>query len=342
MVSLHEFDVMSGVNLKDLDLKLLVVFEAIYATGNISRAAEKLAMSQPAVSNLLARLRELIDDPLFVRGGQRGVQPTVKAQAMVGPVREALGLIGRQFGPSDAIDLATYRRTFRLSILEAFEPILMPPVLDIIDKHAPNIVVESILPHTEFVKDVLSGTLDLVGFIYPVTSPEISVVPLGPADIVVLARHGHPRIGATLSLETYGSLGHVALAIEVRGTTMIDRELLLHGIKRRVVYTVPRTISLLHAVASTDLVCAVPRQLAEYAAHNLGVVVHEMPVKLAEQHAYLMWHSKMDQDPGHTWLRESILDVARQRLGSPIAAAENVTPFVRRPAAKGGGAPRPA
>src|ERR1700742_1678939 len=98
---------MNNVNLKDLDLKLLVVFEAIYSTGNISRAAEKLAMSQPAVSNQLARLRELIDDQLFA-GGRRGVEPTVKAQAMIGPVREALGLIGRQFGPSDAIDLSTY------------------------------------------------------------------------------------------------------------------------------------------------------------------------------------------------------------------------------------------
>ncbi len=77
---------MTGINLKDLDLKLLVVFEAIYSTGNISRAAEKLAMSQPAVSNLLARLRELTDDQLFARG-QRGVQLTMKAQGMIGPVR---------------------------------------------------------------------------------------------------------------------------------------------------------------------------------------------------------------------------------------------------------------
>ena len=90
------------MNLKDLDLKLLVVFEAIYTTGNISHAAEKLAMSQPAVSNQLARLRELLDDPLFARG-RRGVEPTVKALAMIGPVREALGLIGRQFGDADEL-----------------------------------------------------------------------------------------------------------------------------------------------------------------------------------------------------------------------------------------------
>src|SRR3954465_8133668 len=111
-------------NLRDLDLKLLVVFEAIYAAGNISRAADKLAMSQPAVSNLLARLRELIGDPLFARG-RRGVEPTLKAQGMIEPVREALGLIGRQFGAGGEIDLASYRRTFRLSVMDPIEPLLL-------------------------------------------------------------------------------------------------------------------------------------------------------------------------------------------------------------------------
>src|ERR1700710_1194116 len=159
---------MSTVNLKDLDLKLLVVFEAIYSTGNISRAADKLAMSQPAVSNQLARLRELIGDPLFARG-RRGVEPTVKAETMIGPVREALGLIGRQFGDATEIDLATYRRTFRISLLEALEPMLMPPILNQIAERAPGVSIEGILPRPEFAQDILDGTLDLVCYAYPIT-----------------------------------------------------------------------------------------------------------------------------------------------------------------------------
>src|SRR5688572_25787321 len=131
---------MSAVNLKDFDLKLLVVFEAIYSTGNISRAAEKLALSQPAVSNLLARLRELTGDPLFARG-RRGVEPTIKAQAMIAPVREALGLIGRQFGQTGALDLATYRRTFRICTTDVLEPFLLPPLLDLIAERAPGITI---------------------------------------------------------------------------------------------------------------------------------------------------------------------------------------------------------
>src|SRR5450631_1635352 len=100
-------------NLKNVDLNLLVIFEAIYATSNISRAADRLGMSQPAVSNALARLRDLIGDPLFVRATQ-GVEPTIKAREMIRPVRDALGVIGRQLGSGTDINLATYKRLFRI------------------------------------------------------------------------------------------------------------------------------------------------------------------------------------------------------------------------------------
>lgn len=104
---------MAGINFKNLDLNLLTVFEAIYSAGNISHAANHLAMSQPAVSNALTRLRDLVGDPLFVRAN-RGVAPTSKAEQMIGPVRDALALIRRQFDGGDHIDLATFHRRFRV------------------------------------------------------------------------------------------------------------------------------------------------------------------------------------------------------------------------------------
>jgi DNA-binding transcriptional LysR family regulator len=319
---------MSAVNLKDFDLKLLVVFEAIYSTGNISRAAEKLALSQPAVSNLLARLRELTGDPLFARG-RRGVEPTGKAQAMIGPVREALGLIGRQFGHSDEIDLATYRRAFRISVMDPLEPLLLPPLLNLIDERAPGVTIEGVAPRIEFVQDVLSGTVDLVCFAFPITSPEISVVPLCPVDIVLVARRNHPGIGKTLDVEAMNALGFIALAIELRSMTLVDRELLVHGIKRRVVMSVARMWSVPALVAQTDLVATLPRGFANYCAQNFDLAVHDLPVRIAEQHMYMMWHTKMDGDPGHKWLRETLQATARERLGTIEPPPENVTPFVR-------------
>jgi DNA-binding transcriptional LysR family regulator len=321
---------MSTVNLKDLDLKLLVVFEAIYSAGNISRAAEKLAMSQPAVSNLLARLRELVGDPLFARG-RRGVEPTMKAQAMIGPVREALGLIGRQFGQTDQIDLSTYRRTFRISVMDPIEPLLLPPLLNLIGERAPGVSIEGVLPRPEFSQDILNGTVDLVCFAYPISSPEISVVPICPVDLVMAARRHHPRIGKTLDAETMGSLGFVALSVELRSMTQVDRELLLHGIKRRVVMAVPRMWSMPALVAQTDLVATLPRAFAQYVAPHFDLAIHELPVPISEQHMYMMWHVKMDADPGHTWLRETLQATARERLMPADEKPPNVTPFVRRP-----------
>jgi DNA-binding transcriptional LysR family regulator len=116
------------MELGNIDLNLLVVFEAIYSGGSISRAGKQLGMSQPAVSNALARLRELMDDALFVRT-RRGVDPTVKARRLIGPVREALGLIEGQLKSGRQFDLASYKRLFRILMFDPLEPIMLPSVL---------------------------------------------------------------------------------------------------------------------------------------------------------------------------------------------------------------------
>ena len=316
---------MPGVNLKTLDLNLLVVFEAIYSAGNISHAADHLAMSQPAVSNSLARLRDLLDDQLFVRA-KRGVTPTTKAQAMIGPVREALGLIGIQLGGKE-IDLKSYRRTFRISAMDVIEPLVMPPLLNMITGSAPGVSIEGVASRPDIVQDVLDGTLDLACFIYPVTSPEISIVPIGPVDLVAIARPDHPMIGNKLEAGVMNELSYVALSAELRGFTQVDRELLVHGIKRRIVMSVSRLWSVPSIVAETDLVGMVPRAFARHVAKIFDLVIHELPVPLAEQHLYLMWNIKVDTDPGHSWLRELLIPIARQTLAaSEPAFAAGVAP----------------
>ncbi len=316
---------MPGTNLKNLDLNLLVVFEAIYSAGNISRAADQLAMSQPAVSNSLARLRDLLDDQLFVRA-RRGVTPTTKAQAMIAPVREALGLIGIQLGGKE-VDLKSYRRTFRISAMDVIEPLVMPPLLNIITASAPGVSIEGVASRPDIVQDVLNGTLDLACFIYPVTSPEISIVPIGPVGLVAIARPDHPVIGNKLAAAVMNDLAYVALSAELRGFTQVDRELLVHGIKRRIVMSVSRLWSVPSIVAETDLVGMVPRAFADHVAGIFDLRIHKLPVPLAEQHLYLMWNIKMDTDPGHRWLRELLIPIAKQALAVPAPAlAANVAP----------------
>src|SRR5262249_53883873 len=152
-----------------------------------------------------------IGDPLFVRA-KRGVEPTSKAKDMIGPVRDALGLIKRQLDGGDEIDFATYRRRFRILMIDVLEAILMPPVLKIITDKAPGILIESLSGfRVEFVNEIMSGTLDLGFYVFPVNAPDIVTVPVCPVDAVVVARRGHPKIGKTLDLATFRSLKQVTL-----------------------------------------------------------------------------------------------------------------------------------
>lgn len=149
-------------------------------------------------------------------------------------------------------------------------------------------------------------------------------------DLVVIARRNHPRIGKALDVEALSNLGFIGLASDLRQTTMIDRDLLTHGIKRRFVYGVPRLWSIPPLVANSDLIAFMPRPFATYLTSKFDLDIYETPVSLPSQYIYMTWHIKMDGDPGHRWLREAMLVSAKERLGAPPDEAKsNVTPFAR-------------
>ena len=262
---------------------------------------------------------------------KRGVEPTTKAQSMIGPVREALGLIGTQFGSMKDTDLSSYQRTFRICAMDVLEPLLIPALLNMLAERAPGISIEGVMARPEIVQDVLAGTVDLACFTYPVTSPEISIVPMGPVDLVAIARRNHPLIGKKLEAAAMNDVSHIALSVDLRGFTQVDRELLVHGIRRRIVMSVARLWSMPSIVAQTDLLGIIPRAFAHHVAKHFDIEVHDLPVQISDQHLYMMWNTKLDADPAHKWLRELLLPIARQKLGtaSVAIASDNVTPFLR-------------
>ncbi|MEG3143884.1 LysR family transcriptional regulator [Sphingomonas sp. RT2P30] len=218
-------------NLKSLDLNLLIVFDAVYTARSISRAADRLGMTQGAVSNALGRLRDRVGDPLFARS-QHGVSPTLKAAQMVGPIREALATIDRQLADAP-FDLQHYRRHFRIMIGDLFEPIMLPPLLRKIATAAPHVTVESASHlRLDVVKALRSGSTDLAAFLYPIDAPDMHVEPLCRIEHLVVARRGHPEIGETLDAETFARLGHVVLEAELRDRLAIEQNLFSEGIAR--------------------------------------------------------------------------------------------------------------
>jgi DNA-binding transcriptional LysR family regulator len=301
-------------NIRNIDLNLLVVFDTVYATGSISHAARQLSLTQPAVSNAISRLREHFNDQLFVRGG-RGVRPTIRSQQMIEPVRDALRLIAAQFDGRRDIELPTYKRQFRIVIADPLEPLLMPVLLQEIDARAPHISIETRPPsHTKVVDELMAGTLDLACYTFVLSVPGLVVVPLMPCDYVVISRRDHPRIGKVLDRDTFMALGHVALIPELRTYINIDRDITTRVSPRRIPYLVNKVWSIPAIIGSTELVTVLPRRFAEYVAPIYDLAIHESPVPISEQDYHMMWHEKNNDDPGHKWLRESLLLAAGQKV----------------------------
>jgi len=295
-----------ATNLKNVDLNLLVIFEAIFATGNISRAADRLNMSQPAVSHSLARLRELLDDPLFARTA-RGVEPTNKARELISPVREALALLGQHLGGT-TIDLATYKRLFKIAVVDPVEAVMMPPVVRVLTTQAPGINIECLQIDSTVHDQVRSGALDLACAPFPIDTTDLVVTPLRPVEMVVVTRRDHPEVKKPLDLETFNRLPHIALRRDLRGMTSVDQGLSPTAPPRRVVYMASKVWSMPAMVERTDLVGMLPRVFVEDLLSRFDLDVHEVPTELPEQHFYMIWHTNSQNDPGHIWLREAMMD----------------------------------
>ena len=310
-----------ATELNKIDLNLLVLFEAVYSTGAIGAAAERLHITQPAVSMGLKRLRELTDDPLFARTG-RGIEPTAKATQLIGPVREALGIIGRQLGTGGAIDLSTYKRHFRIVMVDPMEPVVMPPILRLIATDAPGVSIEAVVGTRDFGAELKGGQLDMACFGYLVDGPDIKSVAIDLYDLVVVARRGHPGIVGKLDVETYRTLPHIVLNRELQTVANVVKDIVASAITRHAPYRVSKLWSKPAIVESTDLIGLLPRRFAEHAAARYAIDIHEMPVPMPRQHVYLMWHERNDDDPGHRWLREAIVEAAK------------IPPTVAEPAAK--------
>ncbi|KPG00038.1 LysR family transcriptional regulator [Rhodopseudomonas sp. AAP120] len=312
---------MGTINLRKVDLNLLIVFDAVYSTGNISHAARQLALSQPAVSNALTRLREHLDDPLFVRSG-RGVEPTLRSQQMIEPLREALRLIRQQFDGERRLELGSYKRTFRIVIADMLEGLLMPPLLREIAAHAPQITIESRPSwNSSVTDDILAGTLDLACYVFPVSAPGLVFETICPCDYIVVARRGHPQIGAELDTETFLALEQVAPIPELRSHSTIDRDITIGGGVRRIAYMVHKAWSIPAVVGSTDLIGILPRRFAELMAPKFGLQIFESPVPISPQDYHLIWHQRNTDDPGHRWLREAMLKTLRADARSGLVPA---------------------
>ena len=307
-------------NLRSLDLNLLTVFDAVYTEGNLGRAARRLAMSQPAVSNALARLRAVTGDPLFVKAG-RGMVPTPYARHLHAPVGNALDLIRGGLAGAREFDPRSSQREFVVATGYGLEVVAGPDFLAWAKADAPGVRISGrLIGHRESVwAELRDGAVDVtVDVVAPKANGFVSQHLLD-ADVVVVARRAHPRVHDRLTLEGYLAERHVVLRPKSEEEARLEVRRKLVELNRDVALEVSNTLALAVVVSECDLLGVLGRPLAERLAEKLRLRIFPPPLPLPHVGVYLAWHRSRQNDPGHRWLREGIAGViarARPRLAA--------------------------
>ncbi|WP_163833890.1 LysR family transcriptional regulator [Spartinivicinus ruber] len=305
------------MNLSKIDLNLFVVFDAIYSEANLTRAGHILGITQPAVSNALARLRETFNDPLFIRTSQ-GMVPTPMAQNIIGQVREALTLLRTSIQHCDSFDPTEADKLFRLSIGDLNEAILLPRLLTKLQEIAPNLNIETqpISPR-ETTKELASGRLD-----FAIDAPvnydiQIKHQKLFEDNYVCVVREDHPVLGnGGLSLDHYLELNHIQILPRFGQADEVDIVLGRLGIQRRVVFTAQHYLVAPLIVRKSDLAMTVPERFAR-AQHDIRIL--PLPFEdFPTMEVHLYWHESSNEDASNVWMRRCILELCHEIEHQPI------------------------
>ena len=294
------------MHLSRIDLNLFVVFDAIYSEGSITRAAEVLHLTQPAVSHALARLRETLQDDLFVRS-HRGMTPTPLAQQIIGSVREALQRLQITVQENREFDVSQLQKTFRLSLRDIFEVLLLPRLSREVGRLAPYVGLNCLrVARDQIQHDLASGRIDVAADVLISHDDSICHQKLQEDRLVCLLRQDHPLGNEALTLESYLGLKHVLVSSRERGPGYEDIELSRHGFSREIGLRTQHYYSAGLVVSETDMVMTVPAHFASSLCASVPLQTREYPIPMPPMEVYLYWHRNMDRDPANRWLRELI------------------------------------
>ncbi|MEY4750163.1 MAG: hypothetical protein RIQ60_2377 [Pseudomonadota bacterium] len=292
--------------LADLDLNLLRVFAQLHAQRRVSRVAESLGLSQPAVSNALARLRKALGDPLFV-ATPAGMAPTPLAEELAGPVAQALATLQTALSRPQGFDPSTSQRVFSVGMTDIGEIYFLPALMQALAQRAPNIALSTVRNTAVNLKEAMeSGQVDLAIGLLPQLSSGFHRRTLFTQRYVCLMRAGHPLARTAFGVEQFSAAEHLGVVTSGTGHGRVDELLARSGIRRRVRLSVPHFVAIGHILASTDLIATVPERLAERLAGVYGLVALPHPADLPEVSIAVYWHAKLHTDVGNHWLRQLV------------------------------------
>jgi len=301
-----------------LDLEWLAVFDEVYKTGSVSKAADRLGMAQAAASTMLNKLRSHFDDRLFARTAQ-GMQPTPYAQRLVVHVREVLSQLDQARGSRGGFDPGEARRNFRICMTDISEVVLLPGLLDHLRRVAPGVHIETEIISTESGRRLEDGEVDLaVGFM-PQLDAGFYQQTLFMQNFVCLVSRNHPRIGARLTRKRFEAEAHAVISSSGTGHAIVDKTITRLGIERNVVARLSSFLSVARIVAQTELIVIVPRILGEVLETQEPVRLLDAPFVLPPYAVKQHWHERFHADAGNAWLRRTVAQLFGPKTVAALA-----------------------
>ncbi|MEJ2801488.1 LysR family transcriptional regulator [Comamonadaceae bacterium PP-2] len=291
-----------------MDMKLLAVFNEIYQTRNVSRAADNLGLPQTSVSLALGRLRRLFNDPLFVRTGA-GMLPTPRAAMLVPQLRQALELLQSATQQPSEFDPASSSRSFRIAMTDISHLEFLPALVNKVAKAAPDVRIEVLRITAETPKLLESGGADLAIGYMPELEAGFYQQRLFDDGFACVVRRQHPRIDRNLTESRFKSEPHVVLTATGTGNEIVEHELKRRGAQRKVALSLPTLPGVGNLLANTDLIATVPNRVAQTLVKIARVKAlappYRFPVFSIKQH----WHERYQHDPANRWLRSTVAEL---------------------------------
>ena len=310
-------------NFRTLDLNLLRVFDEVMAERSLTRAARNLSLTQPAVSNALRRLRETLGDDLVLRAGQ-GMAPTPRALSIWPAVREALGQLQALLAPAD-FQPALATNTFVLAMADATAAELIPGLVDILEREAPGVAMRVVPLTTRDPRRLLDeGKADLAVGHFPSVLADLVVRAqsdeavafahqrLYDGQYMCVMRAGHPLARGPLTLDKFCAARHMLVSFSGRPYGFIDESLAALGRKRQVVLTVNQFFTAGRVVANSNLLTVLPQHFVSVTGIADQLVLRPLPFDVAPVHVDAVWHSRMQLQSAHLWLRQAIVRASKQ------------------------------
>jgi DNA-binding transcriptional LysR family regulator len=302
------------VDLKRLDLNLLVILDALYEEGSLTRVAERLQLSQPTISSSLAKLRTALNDELFIR--TRGMmQPTDRAMQLRTPVRKVLQTVRFEILEQGAFDPASLSETITISTSDVGELEFLPGLVERLAQIAPRASIRTVLRDPHSLSDAMEiGDVDVaIGYFPDLQASVFKQQVLFSHPSVCLVRRDHPLYGNGITLEQYREARHLIVSQKSRFHDVVDQALSAAGIERNIALTISHFVNVPPLIAQSDLVATIARPIATQQSRFYPITFLEPPFAIPLIQIKQVWHRRFDNSPKLVWLRRLIADMSQNK-----------------------------